>query len=89
MLGKLNALPFLRAVVPLSALKQKNTDALLGEIVKLLPDGPRYYPADMFTDRSERFIAAELLREKILWNFEQEVPHGTGVRINKYTLDKS
>ena len=48
-----------------------------------LYEGPQYYPSDMVTDRPERFIAAELIREKILENVDDEIPHGVGIEIEK------
>lgn len=86
-LSKLNELNFLKAVVPVSSLKKKNINVLKDELIKLLSEGVQYYPEDMVTDKSERFIAAELLREKMLFNYEEEIPHGVGVRINKYHLN--
>ena len=53
------------------------------EIVSYLLPGPQFYPEDMVTDRPERFIAAELIREKALLNLREEVPHGIGVEIEK------
>ena len=53
------------------------------EIVSYLIPGPQFYPEDMVTDRPERFIAAELIREKALLNLREEVPHGIGVEIEK------
>ena len=57
--------------------------ALEQAILGFLPPGPQYYPADMVTDRPERFIAAEIIREKALANLREEVPHGVGVEIEK------
>jgi len=71
-----------KGIVPISALKSDNTDTLLAEILKILPKGPQYFPADMITDQPERRIAAELIREKILFFMEDEIPHGTAVEIN-------
>ncbi|MBQ6976741.1 MAG: GTPase Era, partial [Selenomonadaceae bacterium] len=53
------------AVIPISAIDGTNIDALLDEVKKFLPEGPKYYPADMVTDQPERLIVAELIREKI------------------------
>ncbi len=59
--------------------------ALERDIVTYLPDGPQFYPSDMVTDRPERFIAAELIREKALLNLQDEIPHGVGIEIEKLT----
>ena len=53
-------------MIPISAMKAKNTDKLLELMVKYLPEGPKYYPDDMITDVQERFVVAEIVREKAL-----------------------
>lgn len=70
-------------VLAISALHAQGTQALLDKLVSFLQPGPQYYPPDMVTDRPERFIAAELVREKVLENLDKEVPHGVGVEIEK------
>ncbi|SEF74123.1 GTP-binding protein Era [Caloramator fervidus] len=70
-----------KEVVPISALKGENTDTLLNIIVSLLPEGPQYFPADMITDQPEKFIVSEIIREKLLHNLKEEVPHGTAVEV--------
>jgi GTP-binding protein Era len=67
--------------IPVSALKSDNLDALLTEIEKALPVGPKFFPDDYITDQPERFIAAEIIREKALNNLRDEVPHGTAAEI--------
>jgi GTP-binding protein Era len=84
---KLNDLSFVKGVVPLSSFKHKNIDVLKSLILENLVEGDMYYPEDMVTDKSERFIVSELIRERILYNFEQEIPHGVGVNINKMKLN--
>lgn len=76
-------LPF-AAVVPVSARRGINRDLLLEEIVSRLPEGAPLYPDDMITDRSERFIAAEVIREKAIALTDQEVPHSVAVDIEEY-----
>lgn len=73
-----SALAF-QEVYPISALKGINCDELLAAIIKLLPAGPQYYPADQVTDHPERFIVAELIREQVLALTRQEVPHSVAV----------
>lgn len=68
-------------MIPISAMKAKNTDKLLELMVKYLPEGPKYYPEDMITDVQERFVVAEIVREKALKNLSQEVPHGIAVDV--------
>ena len=71
------------AVVPTSALTDNEFKALLGEIVKHLPEGPQYFPEDMITDQPERVIAAEMIREKVLKLTRDEVPHSIAVEIEE------
>ena len=72
-------------IVPVSALKKKNTDVLLEQIFKYLPYGPQYYDEDTVTDQPMRQIAAELIREKALRLLSDEIPHGIAVTIEKMT----
>jgi GTP-binding protein Era len=70
--------------IPISALKGDGLDILRTEIVKRLPEGPALYPEDHVTDQPERFLAAEILREKILRLTNQEVPHAAAVMIESW-----
>ncbi|MDE3839648.1 GTPase Era [Bacillus methanolicus] len=70
-------------IIPISALQGNNVEALLQQIKKYLPEGPRYYPADQVTDHPERFIVSELIREKALHLTREEVPHSLAVVIDK------
>jgi GTP-binding protein Era len=72
------------AVIPVSALKGEGTDVLLKELVSRLPEGPQYYPDDIPTDATERFIVAELIREKVFLRTHQEVPYSTAVLIDAF-----
>ena len=72
------------AIIGTNALKAQNTDALLDEIEKHLPEGPQFFPEDMVTDNPMRFIVSEIIREKLLLYLEQEVPHGVAVEIESY-----
>lgn len=69
-------------IVPVSALKGKNTDELISTILKYLPYGPQYYDEDTVTDQPERQIVAELIREQALRQLDKEVPHGIAVVID-------
>jgi GTP-binding protein Era len=71
-------------IIPLSARKGVGTDRLMAILRKLLPEGPKLFPDDMITDRSERFIAAEIIREKILLLTRQEIPYATAVVVEAY-----
>jgi len=70
-------------IVPVSAKKGENLDRLVEVLVSYLPEGPRYYPEDMVTDRPESFIMAELIREKVLLLTSQEVPHAVAVVVEE------
>ncbi|AWI12887.1 GTPase Era [Caldibacillus thermoamylovorans] len=70
-------------IVPISALEGNNVDHLLHTIQKYLPEGPQYYPSDQVTDHPERFIIAELIREKVLQLTREEIPHSVAVIIEK------
>ncbi len=68
------------SVVPVSALRKDGVKIVLDEILKYVEDSPvTYYPTDVATDRTERYLAGELVREKLLRNLREEVPHGTAV----------
>ncbi|KEK26229.1 GTPase Era [Bacillus gaemokensis] len=69
-------------IVPISALDGNNVEALIGAIKKYLPEGPQYYPDNQVTDHPERFIIAELIREKVLHLTREEVPHSVAVVID-------
>ncbi|WP_251861873.1 GTPase Era [Clostridium sp. Marseille-Q2269] len=68
-------------IIPISALKGKNVDLLKELMFKYIPEGPQYYPEDMIIDQNERFIVAEIVREKALRLLSEEVPHGIAVEI--------
>ncbi len=71
-------------ILPMSAMRE-SADKVIEEVLKLIPEGPMYYPEDQMTDVPERDIASEIIREKILRLFDKEVPHGTAVEIEKFT----
>lgn len=70
--------------LPMSALKETGLQDLRTAVVSRMPEGPEYFPADHITDQPARFLAAELIREKILIATRQEVPHATTVIIDKW-----
>ncbi len=72
------------SIVDIAAINGYNCDLLLGKIKELLPEGPKYYLDDMTTDVRESFIVAEIIREKILLNLSEEVPHGVGIAIERF-----
>jgi GTP-binding protein Era len=71
------------AIVPISAMRKDNLDALVQEIKSRLSPGPQYYPDDMVTDQPERLIIAELVREKVLTLTREEIPHAIAVDIEE------
>ena len=71
-------------IVPLSAEKGQGTDELLAAVARYLPEGPPAFDADDITDRSERFMASEILREKLFRNLGEELPYGIAVEIEKF-----
>jgi GTP-binding protein Era len=74
-------------IIPISALNKKNTSLLLDKILEYMPEGPVYYPKDQFTDRSERFFVSEIIREKILLQYHQEIPYSVEVIVDTFKED--
>lgn len=68
----------------ISAQNKTNTDTLFSKIIENLPEGPPYYPKDEISDKSERFFASEIIREKILLHYKQEVPYSCEVFITRF-----
>jgi GTP-binding protein Era len=78
--------PF-HAIIPMSALHGDGNARLLAELLQVLPIGPRYYPEDIPTDASERFLVAEIIREKVFLLTGEEVPYSTAVLIESFKED--
>ena len=74
------ALPF-KGIIPVSALQGNNVNELINELVAGLPNGPQYYPADQISDHPERFVIAEMIREKVFMLTRDEVPHSVAVDV--------
>lgn len=72
---------FIKEIIPISALNSENTDSLIKLIEKYLPNGPMYFPEDMLTDRAEKFLVGEIVREKLLVLLKDEVPHGIACEV--------
>ncbi|MCP4649005.1 MAG: GTPase Era [PVC group bacterium] len=68
--------------IPISILTEQNLELVLNKIVEYLPDGPAYYPDDQLTDKNERFIAAEMIREQALELCHEEIPHSIAVLVH-------
>jgi len=77
------------AVVPVSAIKGIQISELIGEMAARLPEGPPYFPKDAVTDMPERFITAEIIREKIFRLTGQEIPYSSAVTIEEFSVDSS
>jgi GTP-binding protein Era len=71
-------------IIPVSARKNKNLKDLMQAILKHIPEGKKIYPDDVISDKSERFMIAEIMREKILLKYDKEIPHGIAVIINEF-----
>lgn len=71
-------------IIPVSALKKRNTQTVFDAILKFLPENPPYFPKDEMTDKSERFFMSEIVREKILLFYKQEIPYSVEVEIESF-----
>ncbi len=74
--------------ITISATENFNVQELLDMIIDLLPEGPLYYPEDQITDQMERFIVAEIIREKVLLKLSEEVPHSIAVVVDEFKEEK-
>ncbi|MBK6510136.1 MAG: GTPase Era [Haliea sp.] len=75
------------AILPVSALRQHNVDALEQQILQFLPEQDYFFPEDQITDRSQRFLAAEIVREKIMRQLGDELPYAITVQIEEFAQD--
>jgi GTP-binding protein Era len=73
-----------REVIPISARKREGLELLLDKVIQTLPEGPHYFPEGQITDQPARFMAAELIREQVLFATSEEVPHSTTVMIEQF-----
>jgi GTP-binding protein Era len=76
------------AIMPISALSQHNVSELEDEVVKFLPQATHFYPEDQITDRSQRFLAAEMVREKITRQLGDELPYAIAVEIEEFKMEE-
>lgn len=76
--------PNCSAIIPVSALNKFNLDILLKNILEKIPVAPPFYPEDQLTDKSERFIAAEIIREKIMMRYKEEIPYSVQVEVVEF-----
>jgi GTPase len=73
-----------KEIIPISALRKTGLDVLLERVLKILPEGPRYFPEDQITDQPTRFMAAEIIREQVLLATKEEVPYSTTVLVEQF-----
>ena len=74
-----------QAVIPISARTGDGVEEVLDELEKFGQEGPQLFPDGMITDQPERQVIAEIIREKMLWNLDKEIPHGTAVEITRFS----
>ena len=88
-IGQYQSLVSHEHIIPLSALHNFNVQSLLQEIIEKLPEHPPYFEDDILTDKSERFIASEIIREKIFLHYHQEIPYACEVAILSFKDEES
>ena len=76
-------------IIPISARDGSGLDEVMTAVLKCLPEGPQYYPLDMYTDQPERFLASEIIREKVIAHTRQELPYVTAVLIDDFEEGKT
>ncbi len=76
--------PFIKEIISISALNNKNIEHLMAYIKNFLVEGPMYYPGDILTDQPEKAVCAEIIREKLLHYLDDEIPHGVAVEIDSF-----
>ena len=89
LIQRLSALHEFAEVIPISARKRDGLDILLTKLIDVLPKGERYFPKDQFTDQPERFLVAELIRERILVETGEEVPYASAVLVERFEEPES
>jgi GTP-binding protein Era len=89
LIDKFRVLYHFEEIFPISALKGEGITDLLDVVKKILPEGPQYYPDDIQTDVTERFIASEFIREKITLFTKQEIPYSTAVQVDLFKEDEA
>jgi len=77
-------LRFFEQIIPISALRGEGVEILVAELFKILPEGPKLFPEDMITDLPERFLAGELIREKVFRLTREEIPYATAVVVEEF-----
>ncbi len=75
-------------IIPVSALHKFNVDAVMEKIIELTPESPPFFPKDELTDKPMRFFVSEIIREKILQHYKQEIPYSSEVEVESYTVEE-
>ena len=88
LIQQLSSLHEFAEVIPISARKKDGLERLMDKLVAVLPEGQRYFPKDQFTDQPERFLVAELIRERILVETGEEVPYASAVVVERFEEPK-
>lgn len=92
LLARLSSIKGVKEIIPLSSLQKRNVDVLEEAILKLLPEEQEknfIYPEDEYTDKSVKFLVAEILREKALYLYDKEIPHGLAIEITEFVENKN
>jgi GTP-binding protein Era len=89
LISQFQSLRDFKEIIPISALKKTGLDELLQCVLKALPRGPAHFPEDQITDQPLRFMAAELIREQVLMQVREEVPHAVSVMVEQYEEGKT
>ncbi|HEY9008182.1 GTPase Era [Ohtaekwangia sp.] len=84
-----SSLPNIREIVTVSAKTGEHVQDLFPKLLSLMPNHPPYFPQDEFTDRTERFFASEIIREKIFLNYDQEIPYSAEVSVQAFKEDEN
>jgi GTP-binding protein Era len=76
--------PHAKYVIPVSALNKFGLDGAMNTLMQFIPEGPSFYPDDQLTDKSERFVASEIIREKIMMRYKEEIPYSVQVDVVEF-----
>ena len=85
MINEYNGLYDFEEIIPISVKRRVNTELIMPALEKYAVEGEHFFPDDIATDRTERFLCSEIVREKLLWTMQQEIPHGTAVDIESFS----
>jgi GTP-binding protein Era len=83
-LGQYQRFHLFHKIIPISAFTGEGVDVLLNEIMEVLPESPAYFPDEMITDQTERFLVSEMIREKVIQQSYQEIPYCTAVTVEEF-----